>query len=479
MKRKLALFILAISFTFAACKGKPEVTDPNEKQNTETSVSVSDETQASVSDESEPVPTVEDTEPTFVQEEMAYYYYSDDHSVCIKLDYDVPEGEDAVTIIDGDLVIPVDIAMGSYGTEIEKIDVDSDGESEYVICECEGTGTGCSMYGLVIVKKNGDDYTLTRYDSEYFAKIIRNRVEYEYHEDVNYLSIYVDEDSNSDSTIFLPDPETTDGTLRDLCFGDIIRVELIDRNVWISAPVGYLYGETIIPDYSPVYMISAPVKILADLSLEVGNFRGYNSETSNYDITDEIGKEDEIYHCYYDVTHDGVDDMIVTSLVVPSDFEGEISDADFNGTFGYIKVLEGYTDSDSNEVHFSEIPVYVKDYGVAHTGNVQAFATTVKGKSYLVVSSFYSGQGLSSYRYEVFFLGYSSGPVLYSVESMNMDFEMTDETVDTSEFINGLYKWINESSILLVATDIDLDPALYYSSRKGVLNPDVYYSQRK
>ena len=462
--------------TLAACSGKASVSDDTSADETLTSISEETEVSLSLEEEKEPTPSAEEKEPSMVQEdENIYYYYSDNHSVCVRIDYDAPEGSMA-SIIDGDLEIPVDIETGHYGTQIEKIDIDSDGEGEYLISECEGTGTGFCIYGLVIVKKDGDEYTLTRYDSEYFSKILSDRITPEYNKEFNELMLKF-EDSGQTEILPLPEISEDTGSYDDIVLSDILNVKLRDKKVWISAPLGIVYTERVVPDYDTELYLSAPVEVLSDLSLNVGNIRSYRPD---YSVVPEDLKEKEIYHCYFDIDHDGIDDKISASLVVPSDHEGEINDFDFNGTFGYVKAVPGYTSQESEEILFSEdYPLWKHEYGIAHTGNCQIFATTVNHRSYIVYSSLYSGQGTSSYNYEVFFLDYTQGPVVYSVDSMSMDFDMEDESVDTSAFFDGLYKWINESSILLVATDVDLDPSVYYSTRSGVLNPDVYYSQRR
>ena len=188
-------------------------------------------------------------------------YYNSDKSVYILQDY----SDMSSKIVDGDTEIPIEIAMGMYGPSIEKLDIDGDGEDEYIIAECEGTGTGISQYGLCIVEKDGNDYKLTRYDSQYFADYLDEHIGYSY--DISSGKFYVYE--------ILPayvsrwDGITVENfdrhdELQDIVWSDIIDIEFKDGKIYLSAPTGYVYEDSPVPDYENAVRVSTEIKINED-----------------------------------------------------------------------------------------------------------------------------------------------------------------------------------------------------------------------
>lgn len=200
---------------------------------------------------------------------MLYEYYSEDGSVFIRQDYNT----DTSVIMDGEEGIPVDIAMGIYGPRIEKTDIDGDGEDEYLIAECEGTGTGMSVYGLCIVKKSGDEYVLTKYEGEYFAEIIGERVKYSYDQDAHEITITVQNSDGEASFSQVIERDYSDEyELTDVVWRDIIRIQLVDGKPYLSAPSGYIFADSPMPDYEDAIEISAPIMVDTDSGITVGDF---------------------------------------------------------------------------------------------------------------------------------------------------------------------------------------------------------------
>ncbi|MCR4589126.1 MAG: hypothetical protein K5682_12015 [Lachnospiraceae bacterium] len=471
MKRRLLIMILGVLLSLTAC-GQQENNVQNETQITE-------ETTVTGTPEAESTP--EETEGTVASEttqtwsevtlpEDGERYDSADGSVTLWLDPGKAEGEENALIRDGELLIPVDITKGTYAPSIEKADIDGDEVPEYLISECEGSGTGFCQYGLCVVKKDGEDYTLLRYDAAYFAEILGDRLLYDYDKEAHRVDLYADEEP-VDAYIYI-DPEYE---LEDIIWQDILSIRLLDGTPWLQASAGFKYTDMGAPLYEPELNVTAPVYVEPDGSVQVGTLRPFLVE--HYDETiEEIGKETEIYHYDGDVTHDGIPDRICVTYLTEADFEGEISEDDFyNGGMGYIKVLSGQTPEDNSEVIFSEDPLWMREYAVAHVGNIQAFVTPVEDKCYLIVTDLYQGQGGCEYSYEAFFVG---DGCVYSVDSGIYDFE--EEDPDTKEqFFNMVYEWINDDSVLLMAADIDLEDAVLYSTEGNNINPAVYYDQKQ
>ncbi len=183
----------------------------------------------------------------------------------------------------------------------------------------------------------------------------------------------------------------------------------------------------------------------------------------------EIEREIEINTCYYDLTHDGNDETIQVTYIAFDDFDGVIDKALFhNGALGYVKLFD--------EMHHAKPELlWYRDYAVAHVGNVQIFVTTVDGKDYLVETDLGIWQGDAVYKYKVFFIENGEEQI---VDSGKISFD-TENPADTTAFFEGIYSWINDSSVLLMATDIGLENDVYFSRGLDKVSPETYYSQKK
>lgn len=194
-----------------------------------------------------------------------YTYYSDDKKVSIVQDYSTGTS----VIVDGDVEIPVDIAMGVYGPRIMKCDIDGDGEDEYVISECEGTGTGFSVRGLCIVEKAGDEYKLTKYDGNFFAKVIAERFSYSYDPDSRVLTVSI---INEDGPLVYVEGLDGEDDLEDLVWTDQIGIYFEDGKVYMSTASGLIFADHGWPEYEQAVEAYAEIIIAEDSSIEVGAF---------------------------------------------------------------------------------------------------------------------------------------------------------------------------------------------------------------
>ena len=198
-------------------------------------------------------------------EELVYTYYSDDESVSIVQDYNT----DTSVIIDGDEEIPVDIAMGRYGPMIMKCDIDGDGEDEYVISESEGTGTGFSVRGLCIVKMVDDTYRLTKYDGNYFAQIIADRISYSYDAESRLLTVSI---INENEVIAYEEVLEGEDALEDIVWTDQIGVYFKDGKVYMSSASGMIFADHGWPEYEQAVEPYAQIVVDTDSSITVGDF---------------------------------------------------------------------------------------------------------------------------------------------------------------------------------------------------------------
>ena len=191
-------------------------------------------------------------------------YYNSDKSVYILQDY----SDMTSKIVDGDTEIPVEIAMGMYGPRIEKWDVDGDGEDEYIIAECEGTGTGISLYGLCIVDKVGEEYKLTRYESQYFSDYLDEHIGYNWDVARSEFNVYQIRPATSGAWLGIHvKPFERHDELQEIVWSDIIDIELEDGKIYLSAPTGYVYEDSPVPNYEDAVRVRIEIIVNEDLSI--------------------------------------------------------------------------------------------------------------------------------------------------------------------------------------------------------------------
>lgn len=205
------------------------------------------------------------SEDEIKKEDLIYDHYSSDESVYIHMNYTTDES----CIVDGEEEIPVDLETGIYGPYIEKFDADGDGQDEYIISECENTGTCTSTYGLCIVDNKGDEYVLTRYNGQYFTEIIEDRISCEYDSDSKEMTVTA---TNSGGTVSCSKVMDYEAGFEKFYWGDIIRIRLIDKKIYLSAPTGFVIEDDPEPQYDQSVEVLAPITVKADSSIIVGDF---------------------------------------------------------------------------------------------------------------------------------------------------------------------------------------------------------------
>lgn len=197
-----------------------------------------------------------------------YDYYSEDSSVYIEQDNATGKS----MIVDGVKVYPEDIAMGAYGPRVAKFDADGDGVDEYLIAECEGTGTGVSQYGLCIVETDGNSSKLTRYDSQYFADYLDKNIGYQWDDEKQEFNVFTNTSGNSNagSGIHVK-PFERHSELEEIVWSDIISIEFEDGHVYLSAPTGYVYKDSPVPDYENAVRVRIEILVQEDSSITLSN----------------------------------------------------------------------------------------------------------------------------------------------------------------------------------------------------------------
>ena len=204
-----------------------------------------------------------------------YDYYSEDGSVYIE--QDTATGKSM--IVDGVKVYPVDIAMGAYGPRVAKFDADGDGVDEYLIAECEGTGTGFSQYGLCIVEPDENSSKLTRYDSQYFSDYLDENIGYQWDGARQEFNVFTKRPLSSNAWFGIHvKPFNRHDELEKIVWSDIISIEFEDGHVYLSAPTGYVYKDSPVPDYENAVRVRTEILVQEDSSIILSSDHNFSMD---------------------------------------------------------------------------------------------------------------------------------------------------------------------------------------------------------
>ena len=200
------------------------------------------------------------------------------------------------------------------------------------------------------------------------------------------------------------------------------------------------------PVYETGFNITAPVSIQKDGNFSLGDF-SVQKTYSRYLEEENNNKEEpdmtEVYTGYYDLTHNGYKEKVVTKVYLEEENEDFTEALHKAGNWGTVEVYEYLGDG-----QYGIIPLWSQEFAIAHAGNVQIFLTQKDGYDYLVTTSLWSGQGVCYYDYNVL------SPVNYSFDRYHNELKGADHY--DPQFFTGLESWLKEDSLLLVATDIDM-----------------------
>ena len=363
--------------------------------------------------------------------------------------------EDCLVIHDGDEEYRVEIPwqnMYSAPPAVEAADYDGDGDKEYYISTIQGTGTGVYVEGLYYVDVQKGTPKVSEYTN--VVEDFESRILAADTLDEQFHTLHVDFlDKNGES-----DPEESidlslDSLLREYegntymgtVLGDQIRFDFRGGTPFASVVVGIQLYQIAIPLYDSSFRVTAPVSMQENGKFSLGNF---SVRTNPYDVNVENadGEEQnmtEVYTGYYDLTHNGYKEKVVTKVYLEEE-NGALTEALRKaGNWGTVEVYEYLGDG-----QYGIIPLWSQEFAIAHAGNVQIFLTQKDGYDYLVTTSLWSGQGVCYYDYNVL------SPVNYSFDRYHNELKGADHY--DPQFFTGLESWLKEDSLLLVATDIDM-----------------------
>ena len=381
--------------------------------------------------------------------------------------------EDCLVIHDGDEEYRVEIPwrnMYSAPPAVEAADYDGDGDKEYYISTIQGTGTGVYVEGLYYVDVQKGTPKVSEYTN--VVEDFESRILAADTLDEKFHTLHVDFlDKNGES-----DPEESidlslDSLLREYegntymgtVLGDQIRFDFRGGTPFASVVVGIQLYQIAIPLYDSSFRVTAPVSMQENGKFSLGDF---SVRTNPYDVNVENadGEEQnmtEVYTGYYDLTHNGYKEKIVTKVYLEEENDELTEALRKAGNWGTVEVYEYLGDG-----QYGIIPLWSQEFAIAHAGNTQIFLTQKDGYDYLVVTSLWTGQGICYYDYNVL------SPVDYSFDRYHNELKGAEHY--DPQFFTGLENWLKEDSLLLVATDINMP-----QGQEAILTSDeeVHYAR--
>ncbi len=363
--------------------------------------------------------------------------------------------EDCLVIHDGDEEYRVEIPwqnMYSAPPAVEAADYDGDGDKEYYISTIQGTGTGIYVEGLYYVDVQKGTPKVSEYTQvveDFESRILAaDTLDEKFHTlHVDFLDkngkIDAQKSMDLDQTRLLQKLEGY--TYKSIGVGAQIRYDFRGGQPFANVGVGINMNEMADPVYETGFNITAPVSMQKDGNFSLGDF---SVRTNPYDVNMENadGEEQnmtEVYTGYYDLTHNGYKEKIVTKVYLEEENEDLTEALHKAGNWGTVAVYEYLGDG-----QYGIIPLWSQEFAIAHAGNVQIFLTQKDGYDYLVTTSLWSGQGVCYYDYNVL------SPVDYSFDRYHNELKGAEHY--DPQFFTGLESWMKEDSLLLVATDIDM-----------------------
>ena len=365
--------------------------------------------------------------------------------------------EDCLVIHDGDREYRVEIPWKNMYSEppaVEAADYDADGEKEYFISTLQGTGTGVYVEGLyyVDVKKGTPkvlEYEYTQVVEDFYSRILAaDTLDEQFHTlHVDFLDKNGELDAQESIDLDLtPLLQKMEGyTYRSTGLGAQIRYDFRGGQPFANVRAGINMNEMADLAYEISFDITAPVSMGKDGNFSLGDFSVHTY--SRYLEEENNNKEEpdmtEVYTGYYDLTHNGYKEKVVTKVYLEEE-NGDLTEALRKaGNWGTVEVYEYLGDG-----QYGIIPLWSQEFAIAHAGNTQIFLTEKDGYDYLVVTSLWMGQGVCYYDYNVL------SPRDYSFDRYHNELKGADHY--DPQFFTGLENWLKEDSLLLVATDIDM-----------------------
>lgn len=372
----------------------------------------------------------------------------------------------------GESVYPVWINWDSLRAwpEIHAGDYDGDGETEYALITTDGTGTGVSKQGLYVIELQDGEAVVHPFSETIRRSQLEKRLTYEYREKDQRLTLYLDRNTAGQKLcgLWLKDrlpEEWLQGNVR-IGFGDIESMAAVDDKLFYEVVGGIASDAEDAPfiTYDAAINLNCQVQYHADGSFTVGRINA-KAEYWHSESEQESGAaygEEVLYVDQADLTRDGTQDLIVTSVT----FGEENKALPWNsrmeqGEICFVRVYDGNSLADGmayNPGTYAKTGGFhatqaIWEHALAdvHVGNGMVLVCEKDGKSYLLTGGYPMGQGDLVPWYEVIALGgngeeyvLDEAETFVSMNNLGEDFPVED----MAAFTEKLDQWIGKGRLI-------------------------------
>ncbi|MCM1182168.1 MAG: hypothetical protein NC337_02200 [Roseburia sp.] len=393
-------------------------------------------------------------------------------------------GFDGMALRDGGHVYPLEVPWAApriVTPEVYAADYDGDGEREYAVTTVVFTGTGVHVGQLYIVEPSAGLGEIASCGDMWPAQELNARITTEYDAEWDLLEVSVD--GAYRATLGVKRLEEFYGSAcRGLAWGDQMTFTERNGQLWLCAETGILLEDMVTPVDGYWFRVTAPVLYDASGAFSLGDIHLEIEEEELLAVEEAAQpKEREVNVLLADVTHDGIEERIVTSMEY---FDGQ-EEADIGtllrgGGLGHVRVYEGETVRDSGQQGYC---IWEQEFAVSRPGNVQISVAERDGLAYLLTSCLGFQQGSLSYQYDVFSLDASGRVFMEDARQLNYDVGLDGEADLENDAVLrdavGTFRahiagWLGNAA-LIAATDINTAQEAFVSEGGSPLSPHDYY----
>lgn len=464
LMKKIGFFVLTISMlTLCACG-----TQVSESVSiSSVSESVSAEPEVSISESVVAEPEIEDTESVemlkidFIKSaDVDLNRYSKLEDVEVRYD----EENVYVMFSDNGETMRIDFP------ESEPTDALKISDEDYLLSVCIGRGTECYQQELW---EYCDGESSTVFSMEDLINEIGARVETVYTDSALEISI----DGIYEKTVFLYDVlPYLDGEFEKVTWTEVIYINFVDAMPFVEAHMGIYTTGRGVPSYEKDVVLSAPVIMDEEGKYCLGAI-GVTDRNPIEDVSETDTYPHIINSIDVDLNGNELPERIITKAICWEEDDDPLTAYMSGGVMN----IEVYSDTDVIGDEVKGKPEWKRtELASCHAGNGQVFLTCVNGKYFIVNTDLYESTGIVSYRYEVLMLDYGS---VYTIDKLQVDgfdsqYNREELCAAMQEFFEGLDKWMNDSSVVLVYSDIDADTDFCFSTVDKVIDPRPLYRDK-
>lgn len=186
-----------------------------------------------------------------------------------------------------------------------------------------------------------------------------------------------------------------------------------------------------------------------------------------------------IFETTADLNHDGIEDLVQTVLVFNPNDEAIGEDVTNPANAVFIRIYQG----SSEGVYYKDAGVSTDVVSTSHSLNGTYVLTEKDGQDYLIFSNMYQMQGEADYQYKVCYLDENGSEKVAASDVVNFKCDPWGPRWEEGpyredvipEFREGLEKWLNETSLILVSFDVMEEP--YYTEGDCLVPASLYYEK--